>query len=46
MVSLPGALVERCRDAVYWTPGLTLAGLAEEALTLLLDAMEKNRGEP
>ena len=44
-VHIPSPLVERCRNAVYWTPGLTLAGLAEEALTKLLDAMEQARGE-
>jgi hypothetical protein len=45
-VHLSSALVERCRNAVYWTPGLTLAGLAEEALGKSVDAMEQERGEP
>ena len=26
-VNLPPELIERARNAVYWTPGLTLAGL-------------------
>jgi hypothetical protein len=32
-VHLPVELIERIKNAVYWTPGLTLAGLAEEAFT-------------
>lgn len=43
---LPDELVDRLRDAVYWTPGLTLAGLAEEALTQRLAELEADRGEP
>jgi hypothetical protein len=39
-------LVERLRDAVYWTPGLTLAGLAEEALSQAVDALEKKNRKP
>lgn len=45
-VHLPVELIDRAKDAVYWTPGLTLAGLAEETLTKALDEMEKERGEP
>ena len=30
-VQLPAELIERARDAVYWTPGLTLNKLAEIA---------------
>jgi len=41
---LPGKLMERARDAVYWTPGATLAGIMEEALTAHLDTLEKRRG--
>lgn len=33
-------LIERVKNAVYWTPGLTLAGLAEEALARAVDEME------
>lgn len=43
---LPAGLVERARDAVYWTPGLTLNELAEVALTHTLDCMEALRGGP
>lgn len=41
---LSGELIERARNAVYWTPGLTLARLTEEALTAHLDRMEQARG--
>ncbi len=42
---LPVEVIERARNAVYWTPGLTLAGLTESALTAYLDALEEERGE-
>lgn len=37
--------IERAKNAVYWTPGLTIAQLTEEALNLVLNEMEKDRGE-
>ena len=43
---LPTDLLDRTRNAVYWTPGATLAALMEEALTSPLDRLEKKRGEP
>jgi hypothetical protein len=43
---LPVDLIERARNAVFWTPGLTLAELAEEAVREALDQLEKRRGEP
>jgi hypothetical protein len=43
---LPVELTERVRDAVYWTPGATLAGFFEEALKRHLEHLEKKRGEP
>jgi len=45
-VHLPGELIDRLRNAVYWTPGLTLASLAEEALIQAIDEIEKRNGEP
>lgn len=39
-------LVDRIKNAVYWEPGLTVAGFAEEAFTEAIDALEKERGEP
>lgn len=45
-VHLPVALIDGVKNAVYWTPGLTLARLAEEALRQALAALETARGEP
>ncbi len=42
---LPIAVIERPSNAVYWTPGMTLAGLTESALTAYLDALEEERGK-
>ncbi len=39
-------LVDRIKNAVYWEPGLTVAGFAEEAFTDAIDTLEKERGEP
>jgi len=44
-VQLPLELAERMRNAVYWTPGLTLAGLAARAISREVDALEAERGE-
>lgn len=43
-VHLPQELVERIRNAAYWTPGLTLARLVAEALSDHLDRLEQERG--
>lgn len=45
-VTLPAELLDRLRNAVYWTSGLTVAGLIEQSLTEALDRMEKQHGEP
>jgi hypothetical protein len=45
-VELSASLVDRVRNAVYWTPGLTLARFAEEALAAALRAAEAERGGP
>nr|BAL59202.1 hypothetical conserved protein [Candidatus Acetothermum autotrophicum] len=45
-VHLPVDLIDRIKNAVYWTPGLTLARLAEEALTAAVARLERERGEP
>jgi hypothetical protein len=39
-------VVERAKNAVYWTPGLTLASLTEQALFDALRKLERRRGEP
>lgn len=43
---LPVEVMDRAKNAVYWTPGLTLADLAAQALTDTVDRMEKKKGEP
>ncbi len=45
-VHLPVDLIDGVKNAVYWTPGLTLARLAEDALRQALAALEAARGEP
>lgn len=39
-------MVERAKNAVFWTPGLTLSSLAEQSLEHLIDKLEEKRGEP
>jgi hypothetical protein len=43
---LPVQVTERAKNAVYWTPGLTLADLAAESLTDAVNRLEKTKGEP
>jgi len=45
-VSLPIELLERSRNAVYWTKDLTLASLLEQALIHSLDQRERLNGQP
>lgn len=45
-VSLPSELVERLRDAVYWSPSLTLAWLIAQSLRISLTEMESFRHGP
>jgi len=45
-VHLPAAVVDRAKNAVYWSPGLTLAGLAETAFLKTLERLEKEHGGP
>lgn len=42
---LSRGLLDRMRNAVYWTPGLTMADLADEALSRHLALLEEERGE-
>ena len=43
---ISASLIDRVKNAVYWEPGLTLAGFAEEALEKALQEMEAQRGAP
>jgi len=45
-VSLPADLVDRLRDAVYWSPNLTLAWLIAQSLRASLADLEKSRQGP
>ena len=45
-ISLPSDLIDRLRDAVYWSPGLTLAGLIAQSLRTSLAEMESLRQGP
>lgn len=39
-------VIERVKNAVYWTPGLTLAALAEDAFIAMVDQLESARKKP
>lgn len=43
-IHIPTALIERIKNAVYWEPGLTVAGFCEEALSTAIDQLESSRG--
>ena len=45
-VSLPGDLVDRLRDAVYWSPDLKLAWLVAQSLRASLSDLETSRQGP
>ena len=45
-VSLPGDLVDRLRNAVYWTPSLKLSWLIAQSLRTSLTEMESLRQGP
>jgi predicted DNA binding CopG/RHH family protein len=40
-VQISEEVIERIKNAVYWTPGLTLAALAEEAFSRAVDELEE-----
>jgi hypothetical protein len=45
-VILTENLVERAKNIVYWTPGVTLAGLVEEGLERAVERRERVNGGP
>lgn len=45
-VQLPSHLLERARDTVFWTPGLTLAALAGNGLKQEISTIERKHGRP
>jgi len=44
-IYLPAELVERAKNAVYWTPGLTLKRLAARGLQRAVEELERSRGD-
>lgn len=42
---LPVDLMERAKNASYWTPGLTLAALAEAGIRAEVERLEKAHGK-
>ncbi len=45
-LNLPVTLLDQMRNAVYWTPGMTLTGLIKGAIHESLDKLEARRGQP
>lgn len=45
-VTMPTNLLDRLRNAVYWTPALTLAGVIQTAVESRLQELENQNGEP
>lgn len=45
-VHLREELIERVKNAVYWTPGLTLSGLTEAMLEQAMAELERKNGGP
>lgn len=45
-ISLPPEVIERARIAVYYTPGMSLASLFEDALWRELKRLERKQGKP
>lgn len=44
-VVLPEDLMERTRNVVYWSPGLTVAAIVEAGLRIIVERMERaNKG--
>jgi predicted DNA-binding protein len=44
-IALPIELLDRLKNAVFWTPGLTLAGLVQGAIAETIERMEKSHGD-
>lgn len=45
-VHIPGELAERIKNAVYWTPGLTVSEVAEKGLTWVIEELEEENDGP
>ena len=45
-VHLTHDLIERLKNAAYWNPELTIAGIAELGVAIAIDQVEKENGGP
>lgn len=45
-VQISEDVIDRIKNAVYWTAGVTLAALAEEAFSKIVDELEKSKRTP
>lgn len=45
-VHIPEELAERVKNAVYWTPGLTVSEVAEKGLNWVIEQLEGENGGP
>ncbi|MGE0197409.1 MAG: hypothetical protein AB7N99_08865 [Simkaniaceae bacterium] len=41
---ISGDIAERIKNAVYWTPGMTMAGFIEESLAKAIEELEEEKG--
>ena len=42
---ISGDVADRIKNAVYWTPGMTMAGFIEESLAKAIEDLEQEKGE-
>lgn len=42
---ISGGIANRIKNAVYWTPGMTMAGFIEESLAKAIEDLEQEKGE-
>lgn len=45
-LNLPVSLLDRMRNTVYWTPGLTLTALIRGAIQESVEQLEQRQGQP
>jgi hypothetical protein len=45
-LTMDSALVERLKNTVYWSPGLSLCSLLEEGAEIMVNQLEKENGKP
>jgi hypothetical protein len=45
-LTMDSDLVERLKNTVYWSPGLSLCSLLEEGAEIMVNQLEKENGKP